>query len=405
MTTESVRMHSTHQIAPWRATLSGLCATLVGIGLARFAYTPLIPVLIAAQWFTAAQADYLGAANLAGYLVGALMARPLASRIGTARALRLMMLLAAAAFFGCAAPLSFAWFFCWRFSAGIAGGVLMVLAAPAVLARVPMSCRGLAGGAIFTGVGLGIAASGTLVPLLLRAGLVETWVGLGALALALTVLAWGGWPPDSAAGTNNQSPRGARRPDPVLIALYVEYALNAVGQVAHMVFLVDFMVRGLGRGLAAGALSWVLFGFGAMVGPSLTGALADRVGFRTALRLAFLIQSLFVGVLAVTADAAWLFASSIVIGAFVPGVVPLALGRVHDLVTDAPERAAGWRAATIAFAIGQAAGAYAYSYLFDRTGSYLPLFALAAGALVLALAIDLVVASRGARMPAVGRAD
>ena len=31
---------------PWRGTLAGLCATLVGIGLARFAYTPLVPPLI-----------------------------------------------------------------------------------------------------------------------------------------------------------------------------------------------------------------------------------------------------------------------------------------------------------------------------------------------------------------------
>ena len=82
---------------------------------------------------------------------------------------------------------SFAWFFVWRFAAGLAGGVLMVLAAPAVLPHVPPARRGLAGGAIFTGVGLGIAASGTLVPLLLRLGLVATWCGLGALALLLTV--------------------------------------------------------------------------------------------------------------------------------------------------------------------------------------------------------------------------
>ena len=56
---------------PWRAVLAGLCATLVGIGLARFAYTPLIPALIAEDWFSPSQAAYLGAANLAGYLAGA----------------------------------------------------------------------------------------------------------------------------------------------------------------------------------------------------------------------------------------------------------------------------------------------------------------------------------------------
>ena len=48
------------EVSGWRATLAGLCASLVGIGLARFAYTPLIPALIAAGWFSPAAAAYLG---------------------------------------------------------------------------------------------------------------------------------------------------------------------------------------------------------------------------------------------------------------------------------------------------------------------------------------------------------
>ncbi|MGH7415655.1 MAG: YbfB/YjiJ family MFS transporter, partial [Candidatus Rokuibacteriota bacterium] len=158
----------------WRATLSGLRASLVGIGLARFAYTPLLPALITAGWFPASQAAYLGAANLAGYLAGALCARPLARRAPAPRVLRGMMALVTIAFFACAMPVSFEWFFLWRFASGVAGGALMVLAAPTVLPHVPPARRGLAGGVIFTGVGLGIAASGTVVPLLLRMGLVET---------------------------------------------------------------------------------------------------------------------------------------------------------------------------------------------------------------------------------------
>ncbi len=155
-------------ISVWRATLSGLCASLVGVGLARFAYTPLIPALIAAGWFTPAEAAYLGAANLGGYLAGALLGRRIAGPLGARLTLRGMMVLAAAAFFACASPVSFAWFFVWRFAAGLSGGVLMVLAAPTILPHVPPGRRGLAGGAIFTGVGIGIALSGTLVPLLLR---------------------------------------------------------------------------------------------------------------------------------------------------------------------------------------------------------------------------------------------
>src|SRR5215467_9724267 len=100
--------------APYfRATLSVFAATLLGIGLARFAYTPLIPALIAAGWFSPAQAAYLGAANLAGYLAGALVARPLATRWSSIMVLRAMMVVATAAFFACATPLSFWWFFVW----------------------------------------------------------------------------------------------------------------------------------------------------------------------------------------------------------------------------------------------------------------------------------------------------
>src|SRR3989440_4263006 len=113
-----------------RATLAALAANLVGIGLARFGYTPLIPALITAGWFRPSAAVYLGAANLAGYLAGALGARSIAARAGAATALRAAMTLTAASLFACAFPLGFGWFFVWRFVSGITGGVLMALAAP-----------------------------------------------------------------------------------------------------------------------------------------------------------------------------------------------------------------------------------------------------------------------------------
>jgi predicted MFS family arabinose efflux permease len=381
----------------WRATLAGFCASFVGIGLARFAYTPLVPVLIAARWFEPAAAVYLGAANLAGYLAGALLARPMAARAPAARVLQAMMLLATAAFFACAWPLSFLWYFLWRFAAGLAGGALMALAAPAVLPQVPAARRGLAGGAVFTGVGLGIAASGTLVPLLLGAGLAATWCGLGALALVLTALAWRGWPEAAAA----PRPATAWRPAPsgadaALPALYAEYALNAVGLVPHMVFLVDFIARGLGRGLAAGAQAWLLFGLGALIGPMLAGYAGDRLGFARALRLAFIVQAAAVALPAVATGTGALIISSLVAGAFVPGIVPLVLGRIHELIGEASARQRVWSIATGAFALGQAGAAYGFSFLFAQGGGYAPLFALGAAALLLALMLDLALGRAGA---------
>ncbi len=79
-----------------RAVISAFCTSLIGIGLARFAYTPLLPAVIDAHWFAPSDAAYLGAANLAGYLAGALLGRPLSVRLSVAELLRAMMILATA---------------------------------------------------------------------------------------------------------------------------------------------------------------------------------------------------------------------------------------------------------------------------------------------------------------------
>jgi predicted MFS family arabinose efflux permease len=385
--------HAGPPIVIWRAVLSAFCASLIGIGLARFAYTPLLPAIISAHWFAPAAAAYLGAANLAGYLLGALAGRPLSARVPLVVMLRAMMLLATAAFFACAYPVDFAWFFVWRFVAGAAGGALMVLAAPNVLPHVPASRRGLAGGAIFMGVGAGVAISGTLVPLLLAQGLRETWFGLGAVSLLLTFVGWSGWPSGSTPG----APASAQPHGPklwALRALYAEYGLNAAGWVPHMVFLVDFIARGQGEGIKTGSEYWVIFGLGATVGPLLVGHLADRAGFAAALRVAFLLQIAAVAIPALGLGRIWLIGSSFVVGSFVTGTVPLVLGRIHELLPHHPaQQKAAWSHATVGFALCQAVAAYGLSFVFAESGgNYRLLFGIGATAMMLALAIDLLTA-------------
>jgi predicted MFS family arabinose efflux permease len=382
----------------WRGTVSGASASLIGIGLARFAYTPLLPAIIGAHWFPASSAAYLGAANLGGYLAGALVAGTLARRLGPVGVLRAMMLVATLAFVACAAPVSFLWFFVWRFASGLSGGALMVLAAPTVLAHVPAARRGFASGGIFTGIGLGIAASGTIVPILLRQGLTAAWLGLAAVSLLLTVVAWRGWPADGAPPAANARWHDASAcplPAGRLRALYVAYGLNAVGLVPHMIFLVDYVARGLGKGVDAGAQYWVLYGLGAIVGPLACGHLADRAGFGRALRIAFAIEAAAAVLPLLGFGPAALIVSSVVIGALTPGIVPLALGRVNELLAHrAADAKHAWRSATTSFAIMQALAAYGLSYLFASSGGrYDVLFAVGAAALAGAFAVDLIVAA------------
>ncbi|NEU97294.1 YbfB/YjiJ family MFS transporter [Bradyrhizobium sp. UFLA 03-164] len=377
----------------WLSATAGLCASLVGLGLARFAYTPLIPALIAAKWFTPAEAVYLGAANLAGYLAGALIARDLGARIGSVWALRGMMLLAAVTCFACAVPISFIWFFGFRFLAGISGGVIMVLAATAILPHTAPSKRGLIGGVIFAGVGLGVAASGTLVPLLLQQGVKQAWYGLGVLSVVLTLISWKAWPVDVPATHGAAEPHVASHGvrSPLVIALCLEYGLNALALVPHMVFLVDYVARGLGQGIAAGSHYWVLYGIGAVVGPLLAGHLADRAGFAAALRAAFPIEAVAVALPAVTNSPAALIVSSLIVGGFTPGIVPLVIGRIHELIPhSAASQRSTWAQATTTFALFQAAGAYGLSYLFAQSGgNYALLFVIGAAGVAIALTIEL----------------
>ncbi len=380
----------------WLSAAAGLCASLVGLGLARFAYTPLIPALISAKWFSPADAVYLGAANLAGYLAGALVARQLGARLGSVHTLRAMMVLASLCCFACSVPVSFIWFFGWRFLAGMTGGVIMVLAASTILPHVPPGKRGVVGGVIFAGVGLGVAASGTLVPLLLQQGLKQSWYGLGFLSGVLTLVSWKAWPteaPVAEHARNGHVPAHGRVLTVVRI-LSAEYGLNALALVPHMVFLVDYVARGLGQGISAGSHYWVLYGIGATVAPLLTGHLADRAGFAPALRVAFLIEMIAILIPAVSSVPAAMIVSSIVVGGFTPGIVPLVLGRIHELLphSSAGQRAA-WAQATTTFALFQAAGAYGLSYLFARTGgNYTILFVIGAAAVAASLAIDLITA-------------
>src|SRR5258707_13305044 len=92
--------------------------------------------------------------------------------------------------------------------------------------------------------------------------------------------------PAAALASDGNAPPHGRRLTIVRI-LSAEYGLNALALVPHMVFLVDFVARGLGQGISAGSQYWVFYGIGATVGPLLTGHLADRAGFGPARRSIF----------------------------------------------------------------------------------------------------------------------
>ena len=59
---------------PEAIALAGLAALAVAMGIGRFAFTPLLPMMQADAGLTLAQGGWLASANYAGYLAGALWA-------------------------------------------------------------------------------------------------------------------------------------------------------------------------------------------------------------------------------------------------------------------------------------------------------------------------------------------
>ncbi len=107
-----------------------------------------------------------------------------------------------------------------------------------------------------------------------------------------------------------------------------------------------------------------------------------------------MIEAIAILLPALSSAPASMIVSSVIVGGFPPGIVPLVLGRIHELIPHNPAgQRAAWAQATTVFAIFQAAAAYGLSYLFERTsGDYAILFVIGAAAVLASLAIDLVTA-------------
>ena len=394
-----------HQTAVNRLSLAGLSATLVGNGIGRFAFIALVPALIQAGWFTKGEASHLSVATLLGYVLGAWASDFLASRFRVVTLLRAAMLICSLSFFaGAIEGAGLSWHYLWRIVAGFCGAILMVLPAPVVLPKHGPEIRGRASGVVFAGIGLGAVLSGLLVPVLIAGvglafivgethvpvfevrGLTGAWLGLGGMCLALTLFAWRQWPADAHAHPDSTLPSEQAAPvspeNRLAIRLILAaHALNAIGYLAHTLFWVDYIVRELKMPLATGGFFWSIFGLGAAIGPLLTGTLADAFGLKRCLIAAFLLKSVSAALPLMNDHFLTLFASSLLMGIFTPGIVALVSAYALERVGAQHHRKA-WGMATFSFAIAQAAGGFFMALAATRLDSYRPLFVVSAAALL-----------------------
>ncbi len=172
----------------------------VAMGLGRFAFTPLLPMMLDEGSVDLAGASWLASANYLGYMIGALLCtlQPwIWSRIGGLPALSYAALVKAGLVATAVLTLAMAvpWPGTWpslRFGAGIASAVVFVFTAGWCMARIARLGAPSVGGVIFAGPGLGIVISGLSAGGMAASNWTAAagWLIFGLIAAALTATVW-----------------------------------------------------------------------------------------------------------------------------------------------------------------------------------------------------------------------
>ncbi|SDO84011.1 Predicted arabinose efflux permease, MFS family [Actinacidiphila guanduensis] len=303
--------------------VQGACALAAGMGVGRFVYTPILPLMTAQAGLTASAGADLATANYVGNLAGALLGM-FAPRWGRSRAVhRGALVLLTASLAAMPATHSVAAWFVLRLLAGAASGVVFVFAAGTLLGHLRGRSAHLPGWG-FSGVGAGIALSGALVLVLEAAGDWRTaWWSASGLCAVLTAAAWPLRPepdPEPAAGE-----RGAARPRTHrwFSVLFASYTLEGVGYIIAGTFLVAAIVQNSSR--TVGGAAWVVVGIAAVPSSVLWARLGRRRTRPDLLLAALLVQAVGIALPALVGGVAAAFVAAFLFGATFLGVSSIAL--------------------------------------------------------------------------------
>jgi len=315
-----------------------------------------------------AQAGALTTANGLGYLLGAVASALVARWLSVTATFRLGMVITAVALAATAVSSSYPVLLLTRAAAGL-GGALVFITGGVIASRVAASARSAAPLTIyFSGAGLGIALSGTLIPPVLdgdpgRWPLV--WAGLAAGASLATVISWTAARSSHEINTNASSIdlHDLARLWPVTAA----YLLFAAGYIAYITFLSAYLAAHHASVVQV-ALTWALLGLAAVAAPALWSRPISTWRDARALAASLAVLGTASGVALVSATPAAVTVSAIGYGASFLAV-PAAVTRVVQAAIPPADWTRALATFTIVFAAGQTAGPYLAGALADQYGT------------------------------------
>lgn len=374
--------------ARFRVLAAGICSLLLTLGVARFSYTPLLPIMLEQTDLTLSLAGWLAAFNYAGYLLGALIAARVRSLETKDRLYRIYLILAVVT------TVVMGWTenpWLWslsRFVAGISASGGMLLGSALILNWLMRHGYRSELGIHFMGVGGGIALASVAVMLMLKIPLTweMQWEIFALLGAVLAAIAWLWMPRPAKYSMANNGQTFKDHPPAVKLErlLLVSYFFAGIGYVVSATFIVDIVER---QPVLAGngPLAFLLVGLGAMPAVLVWDRMARRFGYFNTLMFAYLAQIAGI-LLPLQGSLLAVVFGALLFGATFIGCVSLVLTLSGRFYPSSPARLMGKM--TLAYGIAQIIGPALTGELTELLGSYIWGLGMAAGCVTLGAIIN-----------------
>ncbi|MEO8299804.1 MAG: YbfB/YjiJ family MFS transporter [Burkholderiales bacterium] len=367
----------------WSIALAGAVSLAVAMGIGRFAFTPLLPMMLADGVVDLATASWLASANYLGYLAGALLCTfqpwiwarlPGLPAVDGPRVVRGGLVATAVLTLAMALP----WPALWpllRFAAGVASALVFIYTSGWCLAALARRGDAALGGAMYTGPGAGIVVSGLFASVMVawhwRAA--SGWLVFGAMALVLLASVWrtirSEPSADAATATTAAATGGSEGGAPANTAevacLTAAYGLAGFGYIITATFL-PVIARAALPGSPWLDFFWPLFGLGVIAG----ALLATRVRIAGDLRRT-LAGCYFVQAAGVALSLGWPTLGGFALGSLLLGLpfTAITFFAMQEVRRLRPATAASTMGLLTAFyGIGQIAGPPLAAALLHRAG-------------------------------------
>ena len=358
--------------------MAGAIALAVAMGIGRFAFTPLLPMMLHDQVVDLPAGSWLATANYLGYLAGAVICMILPRPWSSTTMIRLGLIATALLTLGMAAP----WPALWpilRLLAGIASAVVFVFTSGWCLGQLAHRGRPSLGATIFTGPGAGIVLSGLiasgLVWLQVSAGV--GWIVFGLLAAGLSAPIWRiiRGPDLVPASVPQQSPLESSLESPPAVAagsgwektlFTLAYGIAGFGYIVTATFL-PVIARAALPGSIWLDFFWPILGFGVVIGALVAARVPNRIDPRDLLIGCYLMQGLGIVLTLLLPNLAGFILGSLLVGLPFTAIGFFAMQDARRLQPHHPARFMGLL--TAAYGLGQIAGPPLVSLLLAHSGN------------------------------------